>query len=100
MNTISFPSATPRAILLARCRAACARMGEEGGVYGMLNPTTAARYLAGMTQRMVRKWPEACTDRELERVALALEEQAARQVWALHAHAQAVTEAHRERTAA
>ena len=89
------PSGAGCAALLARCRGACRRMGGEGGEYWILNDGTAARYLAGVTQRMFQKWPEACTDSELERTALALEQRADRLAAEFRAHAQTVATAQR-----
>ncbi|MCX6951658.1 MAG: hypothetical protein NTV51_05680, partial [Verrucomicrobia bacterium] len=73
----------------------CGRMAGEGGEHWLLHSGTMTRYLAGVTQRLFRKWPEACTEPELERTARSLEDDAARLTAAFRAHAQSVLAAQR-----
>ena len=84
-----------RAVLMDRARAACKLMGQEGGEVRLVDPSKAAGYIGGTAQRMFKKWPEKCTEDELRRVVIELEQHAARLVKRMKDHAAGMLANHR-----
>ena len=63
-----------RAALMARCNAACEEMADTScGEYQFGNAKTRQGYIAGLAKKLTGKWPEACTEAELGKVAGVLE---------------------------
>lgn len=82
------------AALLARCRAACEALANLSSRYRLSDRASQDRYIGGLSQKLHRKWPERCDERELGMIAGMIEKQVGRERAEAAEHAAKVEAGH------
>lgn len=86
-----------RAAAFTRLRTACTSLAEVSPAHARLGDQGSQdRYLSGLAQRVIGKWPEQCTEADLAKLAGIVEKQLARAGEELAAHREKVLHDHQQ----